>query len=106
MPILLFPQHLPYFNPLPRKEGDGKLRMACICRKHFNPLPRKEGDNLVSKFRLSLINFNPLPRKEGDAGSDGGDNNAQSDFNPLPRNEGDKRGADAGTGKKFQSTPS
>ena len=35
-----------YFNPLPRKEGDGlSLQKLSVWRGYFNPLPRKEGDD-------------------------------------------------------------
>ena len=87
----MIPWHglIPYFNPLPRKEGDiVHLNDAWNNRGHFNPLPRKEGDTGVSLpvagerisihslvkretfYKMSTgitkYNFNPLPRKEGD----------------------------------------
>ena len=33
-----------YFNPRPRKEGDGAYLLPQILYKDFNPRPRKEGD--------------------------------------------------------------
>ena len=38
-----------YFNPLPRKEGDGKLKPEQAAENHFNPLPRKEGDDALEE---------------------------------------------------------
>ena len=65
----MIPWHglIPYFNPLPRKEGDSEQKIQALsdavisihslvkretafrlrsifCKYHFNPLPRKEGD--------------------------------------------------------------
>ena len=55
------------FNPLPRKEGDGKPPLGRIWRSDFNPLPRKEGDGIMESAETNQKTyFNPLPRKEGD----------------------------------------
>ena len=55
-----------YFNPRPRKEGDGSKKDISKPRLYFNPRPRKEGDawNMILSPRSR--DFNPRPRKEGD----------------------------------------
>ena len=58
-----------YFNPLPRKEGDG---FACStisskCSISIHSLVKRETDNITKNF-LYFKDFNPLPRKEGDTG--------------------------------------
>ena len=55
-----------YFNPRPRKEGDGIRWLTSAVPSDFNPRPRKEGDSLVIKYRQIINYFNPRPRKEGD----------------------------------------
>ena len=55
-----------YFNPRPRKEGDGTNSSAVNWAIYFNPRPRKEGDHCHLMYFFTKDNFNPRPRKEGD----------------------------------------
>ena len=53
--------YFPYFNPLPRKEGDG-LPASAVDRQHyFNPLPRKEGDCFIRQRFTDVRVFQSTP---------------------------------------------
>ena len=57
-----------YFNPLPRKEGDGDLSdLGGKIDISIHSLVKRETTkiNFVNQFTKD---FNPLPRKEGDNG--------------------------------------
>ena len=65
----MIPWHglIPYFNPLPRKEGDiVHLNDAWNNRGHFNPLPRKEGDGvlLINAMTAADISIHSLVKRE------------------------------------------
>ena len=55
-----------YFNPRPREEGDGNLKILVILIYDFNPRPREEGDTIIAIPTILHRNFNPRPREEGD----------------------------------------
>ena len=60
----MIPWHglIPYFNPLPRKEGDiVHLNDAWNNRGHFNPLPRKEGDVAARVCDRAVKRFQSTP---------------------------------------------
>ena len=78
-----------YFNPRPRKEGDGLRPPNIVQCSHFNPRPRKEGDKYLIGCRKFNSDFNPRPRKEGDSCRILQMDNIRY-FNPRPRKEGDK----------------
>ena len=78
------------FNPLPRKEGDGKTSVSdCLFRISIHSLVKRETIH-DHKIKSSTKNFNPLPRKEGDASGVCSHMLLPLHFNPLPRKEGDQ----------------
>ena len=101
-----------YFNPLPRKEGDGVRKKATyVDYISIHSLVKRETLTVCTISLLGPISihslvkretailpyhslknsyFNPLPRKEGDDFSESGTNQSEH-FNPLPRKEGDAR---------------
>ena len=87
----MIPWHglIPYFNPLPRKEGDSEQKIQALsdavisihslvkretafrlrsifCKYHFNPLPRKEGDfcPIVLRLVYNVISIHSLVKRE------------------------------------------
>ena len=50
-----------YFNPLPRKEGDGNPVHLLSLLSNFNPLPRKEGDYFLLGLFLHFSQFQSTP---------------------------------------------
>ena len=52
---------IPYFNPLPRKEGDSNTARNVQRNENFNPLPRKEGDQPLYRILGELDAISSTP---------------------------------------------